>query len=302
MNRGLDSNYRALARSDLIAPAVLVEALFDSGNIRFWTGLGDLVVGGVTYNGAGELLTISPTSETQNVRANGAQIGLTGISSALVSIALNEPCQGRPVSIKMIFLPSDSIPYIDFDVTAVAGKFVIEKVSQDVIYVNDGETYRFDQSDSSFSGHNLRISTTSNGTHAGGSQYTTGWTEVGTPGAAGAYNQWVVPAGLSSSLTYSTMYYYCQNHSGMGGTVSVTGDRPYLNPFILFDGFMDKMTIQDSGEKADITIACESALIALQKAKVRRYTAEDQKIDNPSDLGFDFVPDIQDKVIVWGRS
>tara|TARA_R100000988_G_scaffold100173_2_gene70301 strand:+ start:519 stop:1421 length:903 start_codon:yes stop_codon:yes gene_type:complete len=300
LNRGLDSTYRALARSDLIAPAVLVEALFDSGQIRFWTGLGDLVVGGVTYNGAGELLSISPTSETQNVRANGAQIGLTGISSALVSIALNEPCQGRPVSIKMIFLPSDAIPYIDLQVTVASGKFVIEKVSQDVIYVNDGETYRFDQSDSSFSGHNLRISTTSDGTFTGGSQYTNGWTEVGTPGTAGAYNQWVVPAGVSASTP--TMYYYCQNHSGMGGTVKVTGDRPYLNPFILFDGFMDKMTIQDSGEKADITIACESALIALQKAKVRRYTAEDQKIDNPLDLGFDFVPDIQDLVIVWGRS
>jgi hypothetical protein len=80
--------------------------------------------------------------------------------------------------------------------------------------LNEGSTYRFDQSDSSNSGHPLRFSTTSNGTHAGGSEYTTGVTHSGTPGSSGAYTQITVAVGAP------TLYYYCTNHSGMGGTAN----------------------------------------------------------------------------------
>ena len=75
-------------------------------------------------------------------------------------------------------------------------------------------TYRFDQSDSSNSGHPLRLSTTSDGTHGGGSAFTTGVTAVGTPGSAGAYTQVKLEQDAPD-----TLYYYCTNHSGMGGEI-----------------------------------------------------------------------------------
>ena len=78
----------------------------------------------------------------------------------------------------------------------------------------EGSTYVFDQSDSSNSGHPLRFSTTSNGSHGGGSEYTTGVTATGTPGSAGAKTTIVVAAGAP------TLYYYCTAHSGMGGQVN----------------------------------------------------------------------------------
>ena len=79
-------------------------------------------------------------------------------------------------------------------------------------------TFRFDQSDSSNSGHPLRFSTTANGTHSGGSEYTTGVTTNGTPGNSGAYTQITVAADAP------TLYYYCQVHSGMGWTANTVDE------------------------------------------------------------------------------
>ena len=73
------------------------------------------------------------------------------------------------------------------------------------------------------------------------------------------------------------------------------------SPVILFSGFMDVMTIADSGETSTITISAENKLIAFDRASVRRFTAEDQKIDYPTDKGFEFVSQIAQQEIIWGR-
>ena len=92
-----------------------------------------------------------------------------------------------------------------------ANKYFVAGVQQDTLELMESRTYYFDQSASSNSGHPLRFSSTPNGTHAGGSEYTTGVTTSGTPGNAGAYTQIVV------ANSAPTLYYYCSVHSGMGG-------------------------------------------------------------------------------------
>jgi len=102
-----------------------------------------------------------------------------------------------------------------FTVTVVStgsgNKYFIDGVQQATILLGEGGTYKFDQSDSSNGNHPLRFSTTSDGTHSGGDEYTTGVTTNGVPGNSGAYTQIVV------AESAPTLYYYCTQHSGMGG-------------------------------------------------------------------------------------
>lgn len=71
------------------------------------------------------------------------------------------------------------------------------------------------------------------------------------------------------------------------------------SPYRIFSGLMDVMEITDNGEDANIRLSVENALIIGRRAKVRRYTSEDQKKRFPNDKGLDFINQLQDKEIVW---
>ena len=75
----------------------------------------------------------------------------------------------------------------------------------------------------------------------------------------------------------------------------------------VFSGYMDTMTINDSGDYSTITLTVESRLIALERPNVRRYTSESHKATRTAkgltgdDTFFDWVTPLQDKSVVWGR-
>ena len=95
-------------------------------------------------------------------------------------------------------------------------KYYINGAQQQSLTLVEGNTYRFDQSSSTNSSHPLRLSTTSDGTHGGGSTYITGVTVVGTAGSSGAYTQ------ITVASSAPNLYYYCTNHSAMGGSAATT--------------------------------------------------------------------------------
>ncbi len=99
-------------------------------------------------------------------------------------------------------------------VTVAGGKFVIDGTSQQTVELKPSVTYRFDQSDASNSNHPLRFSTNDNNNP--NAPFTTGVTTAGTPGSAGAYTQVKLEQDAPAVL-----YYYCSNHSGMGGKAIV---------------------------------------------------------------------------------
>lgn len=98
-------------------------------------------------------------------------------------------------------------------------KYVVQNsssagVAQKELTLNAG-TYVFDQTDSTNASHPLKISTTTNGTHGGGSEYTTGVTVSDTPGIDGKTTI------VINAQTPTPLHYYCSNHSGMGNEINI---------------------------------------------------------------------------------
>ena len=99
--------------------------------------------------------------------------------------------------------------------------FYIDDEQAPMLYFEAGNTYKFLVDDSTnypsqYYNHAVMFSTTRNGTHGGGSAYTTGVTVSGTPGSAGSFVQIVVDVDTPDDL-----YYYCHSHIDMGGSINV---------------------------------------------------------------------------------
>ena len=102
--------------------------------------------------------------------------------------------------------------------------------------------YRFDQSDSSNSGHPLRFYLEADKTTA----YTTGVTTNGTPGSSGAYTQIAV-----DSETPNILYYQCSSHGFMGNHATNIGNKINSNLSTMGDltvGTLFKMPDNTSGK------------------------------------------------------
>lgn len=102
-----------------VFPALLAEVEWASGTTRFWSGANDRVFMGNTFTAAGNLLGIASVQETVDLRANGIVLTLNGVNNAVLSLALSQRRQGKPVRAWIAFLDADDAlldaPYLIFD-------------------------------------------------------------------------------------------------------------------------------------------------------------------------------------------
>lgn len=73
------------------------------------------------------------------------------------------------------------------------------------------------------------------------------------------------------------------------------------DPAAAFEGRLDVPTINDGGSDISIIFSYENRLIDLERAREERYTNESQLFNFPTDIGFQYVPSVQDWNGVWGR-
>lgn len=99
MSRGLTEGLSVELDKFAHRPILMLELFFDTETLRFWSGVGEFGYDGNVFTGAGNLLSISPITETQTLEAHGMSCELSGIPSSMISLAMTEDYQDRGVTL-----------------------------------------------------------------------------------------------------------------------------------------------------------------------------------------------------------
>ena len=165
--------------------------------------------------------------------------------------------------------------------TGSGSGYVINGIESPHLVLVPGNTYKFDQSDSSNSGHPLRFYYEADQTTA----YTTGVTTSGTPGSSGAHTT-IAP----TDATPMVLHYQCSAHGYMGGR----SDFATRN----FTGFDTDNFTEALGVGAGANLMSTNFVIKNQFGNTITYTSQtpDQVIltsvedYNGDDVGSSFTP------------
>lgn len=99
----------------------------------------------------------------------------------------------------------------------------------------------------------------------------------------------------SSSIVNRALQECRHNKSGKIWLGALTAAGAVVaDPVLSRAGFLDYPKINDAGETCTITITYEDENADLRRPRERRFTHEDQKLDYPADLGFEYVTALQE--------
>jgi|TARA_B100000287_G_scaffold193311_1_gene182497 hypothetical protein len=107
-------------------------------------------------------------------------------------------------------------------------------------------------------------------------------------------------SGIPNDLIASALYEEYQNRTAKVLFGVLTDGVLVQNPYTLFIGKMDVMTIQQAGETSSISLTVENSLIDLKRTRRLLYTDEDQKALHSGDASLRFVEALQNKEVLWG--
>ena len=144
-------------------------------------------------------------------------------------------------------------------VTVAGGKFVIDGTSQQALRLVPGMIYWFDQSDNTNSNHPFVFGTAANGSEV--SQGTASGFEIyekeGTPGNAGSYTRIKLQQDAPNHV-----YYFCSNHSGMGGSAYIQPDNVYSNAshFVSTDPIISEGSLTVGNSTVNAVLSTAGAL------------------------------------------
>ena len=184
----------------------------DGSSISLNSGAGAGDILNVVSFGTFQIASFSATaitSDTLPVARGGTGLSSLGsagqalvVNSGATALEFSNASSAEVYGFEKYFSPST----INVSVTATGGKFYIAGVEQDTLELLEGNTYVFSYPSS----HPFALSTTANGSHGGGSEYTTGVTRDTSANTL----TYVVPTDAPQ------LYYYCTAHSNMGGTAN----------------------------------------------------------------------------------
>lgn len=86
---------------------------FSSGIVRFWSGIGDLSIGGFTYIGAGELVSVSMPTDGVQLVAERKTYRLSGVDPTIIDESDIDDSFGRDIVEYFGFLNPETHALID---------------------------------------------------------------------------------------------------------------------------------------------------------------------------------------------
>jgi hypothetical protein len=189
--------------------------------------------------------------------------------------------------------PSSNVINYAVTVQGVSGgnRYFIDGSQQLTLNLTEGQTYRFNQDTSSNTNHPVRFSTTPNGTHGGGAEFTQGVTKVGTPGSSGAYTEIAVPIGAP------VLYYYCSNHSLMGGTANTLGLTLWERVYCVNTGMNKCLEPQRERDLPNYQLVELGSLGHYVEQPIPFFNLEGKKLCNDFDLLNEVVEATEPKVL-----
>ena len=102
---------------------------------------------------------------------------------------------------------------------------------------------------------------------------------------------------ISLALTEDFQNRFCTMYTGfLNDSYALIAD-----PIEMFKGRINQMNLE-SGDTSTVSLTVESRLVDWERPRVRRYNNSDQQVEYASDKGFEFVPQMVEKELIWGRS
>ena len=111
MPRTMSSLMQAAAAASVVEPFFAIELYLPTQTLRMWTGNYTITISGNAYIGAGDVISVSEIQETGDIQAAGATIGINGIPTSYLSMALTSQYQGRSCKIffGVVSSPADMV-------------------------------------------------------------------------------------------------------------------------------------------------------------------------------------------------
>ena len=128
-NRNLAAVFESFIQNDVVRPFIAVRLMLDAGDLLVWSGVGDLSLGGRTYTGAGNLLTMASVTESVDLSAPAVTLSLSGMNDAVISNALTVDYQNREAAIYFGVMDSGGDVVSNF--TIFAGRISTMHISED---------------------------------------------------------------------------------------------------------------------------------------------------------------------------
>ena len=126
--RGLTSGMLTAIAATVVRPVLFYEGEYDGGILNLWTGFGDYSWDSKTWTGGGRMLSISPIDEADDLTARGFSVTLTGVPTALISIALLNFRQNKPGTLWLGAMDAAGALIVD-PYQLVRGKFDTDSIT-----------------------------------------------------------------------------------------------------------------------------------------------------------------------------